>query len=135
MNILSTSLALVPLLAASFAAVAQAPAEPAQPGAEKNVPVVGDKEPVLRVEAGGPTSLVTSLAFGPDDRTLYAGGFDKVVRVWDRGPGAKPFRYSLNPRMLLRIWQEAQNGRGGRSFLIGEKNGKWYIITMAEHTT
>ena len=46
-----------------------------------------------------------------------------------------PFRYSLNPRMLLRIWHEAQNGRGGRSFLIGEKNGKWYIITMAGHTT
>src|SRR5438105_9042256 len=42
----------------------------------------GDKEPVLRLEAGGPTSFVTSLVFSPDGRRLYAAGFDKVVRVW-----------------------------------------------------
>ena len=44
-------------------------------------------------------------------------------------------RYGLVPRMMLRIRQEALNGRVGRSFLIGEQNGKWYIITMAGHTT
>jgi hypothetical protein len=51
---------------------------------------------------------------------------------------AKPaglVRYSLVPRMILRIRQETLNGRVGRSFLIGEQNGKWYIITMAGHTT
>jgi hypothetical protein len=36
---------------------------------------------------------------------------------------------------MLRIQQEAANGRVGRSFLIGEKNGQWYIITLAGHTT
>jgi WD40 repeat protein len=40
------------------------------------------KQPILRVEAGGPTAFVTSLAFSADGRTLYAAGFDKVVRVW-----------------------------------------------------
>src|SRR5436190_2578810 len=43
----------------------------------------GDKEPVLRLEAGGPTGFVTALAFSPDGKTLYAAGFDKVVRVWN----------------------------------------------------
>src|SRR5262249_1567345 len=42
----------------------------------------GDKEPLLRLEAGGPTSFVTSLAFSPDGTKLYVGGWDKVVRVW-----------------------------------------------------
>ncbi len=42
----------------------------------------GDREPLLRLEAGGPTSFVTALTFSPDGRTLYAGGLDKVVRVW-----------------------------------------------------
>src|SRR5262249_51195252 len=42
----------------------------------------GEKEPLLRLEAGGPTTYVTSLAFSADGQTLYAAGFDKVVRVW-----------------------------------------------------
>ena len=42
----------------------------------------GDNQPLLRLEAKGPTALVTSLAFSADGKTLYAGGFDKVVRGW-----------------------------------------------------
>src|SRR5262245_36285743 len=42
----------------------------------------GDGEPVLRLDAGGPAAYTPALAFSPDGRTLYAGGFDKVVRVW-----------------------------------------------------
>jgi WD40 repeat protein len=43
----------------------------------------GDKQPLLRLEAGGPTSRVTALAFNADGTTLYAAGYDKVVRVWN----------------------------------------------------
>ena len=51
---------------------------------------------------------------------------------------AKPaglIRYSLFPRKMLQIRQEARNGRAGRNFLIGERNGKWYIITLAGRLT
>jgi WD40 repeat protein len=50
--------------------------------AQKPVVPPGEKEPLLRLEAGGPTASVTALAFGPDGNTLYAAGWDKVVRVW-----------------------------------------------------
>jgi WD40 repeat protein len=40
------------------------------------------KDPVLRIDGGGPTSLVTALAFSPDGKKLYAAGNDKLVRVW-----------------------------------------------------
>jgi WD40 repeat protein len=49
----------------------------------------GDKEPVLRTEPGGPTSLVTALSFSGDGKRLYAAGFDKVVRVWVAGNDGK----------------------------------------------
>src|SRR5438034_2506858 len=64
----------------------------------------GEKEPLLRLEAGGPTSYVTALAFSADGKTLYAGGWDKVVRVWtlhDKGefvPDRVPaYRLSVGP--------------------------------------
>src|SRR6059058_5512038 len=63
---------------ASLLALLSAAAAPAQ----LNAP--GDKAPVLRLEAGGPTAYVTALAFSPDGKRLYAAGFDKVVRVWVR---------------------------------------------------
>lgn len=49
----------------------------------------GDKEPVLRTEPGGPTSLVTAVTFSKDGKRLYAAGFDKVVRVWVAGADGK----------------------------------------------
>src|SRR5438552_17320095 len=49
-------------------------AKPAQPPQ-------ADDRPLLRLEAGGPTTFVTSLALSPDGQTLYSAGFDKVRRV------------------------------------------------------
>jgi hypothetical protein len=46
-----------------------------------------------------------------------------------------PFRFSLVPKMVLRIRQKPVDGHAGRNFLIGEHNGKWLIVTVAGHTT
>ncbi|MCS6852521.1 MAG: hypothetical protein NZ700_15285, partial [Gemmataceae bacterium] len=55
----------------------------------------GEREPFLRLETGGPTAVVTGLAFSPDGQMLYAAGWDKVVRVWVREP--RTGRYLLAP--------------------------------------
>ena len=67
-------------------------------------------------------------------REIPARELVEIMKIQKAKP-ASLVRYSLAPRMMLRIRQEALNGRVGRSFLIGEQNGKWYIITMAGHTT
>ena len=58
----------------------------------------------------------------------------EIMKIQHAKP-ASLVRYSLFPRKMVRIQQEISNGRVGRSFLIGEKNGQWYIITLAGHTT
>ncbi len=58
------------------------------------LPPPPDRDPVLRVEAGGPTAFVTALAFSADGKTLYAAGFDKVVRVWGFDDNTRRFTLS-----------------------------------------
>ncbi|MBY0527305.1 MAG: hypothetical protein K2R98_28170 [Gemmataceae bacterium] len=70
--------------------------------ADDPAPAGLDREPVLRVNAGGPTAYVTSLAFR-DDQTLYAGGLDKLLHVWALNkdkqfvPGNNGFRVPIGP--------------------------------------
>ena len=35
---------------------------------------------------------LTALVFGPDSKTLYTAGFDKVVHVWTRNPDGRSYR-------------------------------------------
>src|SRR5262249_45425229 len=42
------------------------------------------KQPLLRFDPAGPSAPVTALAFNKQGTRLYAGGMDKVVRVWER---------------------------------------------------
>src|SRR5688572_21910432 len=60
-----------------------------------------DDEPLLRLEAGGPTTLVTALACSPDGKALYEAGWDKVVRVWARDEQAGGF--TLDRRATYRL--------------------------------
>ena len=57
---------------------------------------VGEREPIPRLETGGPVSAVQALALSRDGKTLYEAGFDKVVRVWMSDPLSGKF--SLAPR-------------------------------------
>ncbi|HZV07139.1 MAG TPA: hypothetical protein VE999_18805, partial [Gemmataceae bacterium] len=72
------------------------------PAAEDESPPA-DKEPLLRVDPGGPAAFVTALAFSPDGKSLYAGGWDKVIRVWtqnDKGEfqlSPTAFRVPIGP--------------------------------------
>src|SRR5687767_6572489 len=68
---------------------------PATSPAQQPLPPGDPNQPILRVEAGGPSSNVTALAFAPEGRKLYAAGFDKVVRVW--ALGGKAGGWALQP--------------------------------------
>ncbi len=59
----------------------------------------GSKTPILRLEAEGPTAYVTSLAFTSDGKTLYAAGWDKIVRAWRWGRRGLEF----DPRHTYRV--------------------------------
>src|SRR5438093_13584353 len=41
------------------------------------------QEPKLRASLKGHTSLVISLAYCPDSKTLASGSVDKTIRLWD----------------------------------------------------
>jgi WD40 repeat protein len=62
---------------------------------------VGERLPVLRIDAEGPTAQVTGLAFAPDGKTLYAAGLDKVVRVWKRNAADNAFELKSAYRVPL----------------------------------
>ena len=47
--------------------------------------IVQDEEWTLRLS--GHTDGVQALAYGPDGRTLYSGGVDRTIRVWDAEAG------------------------------------------------
>jgi WD40 repeat protein len=91
--------------------------------AQANVlPDVG--EPLLRLEAGGPTSDVTALALAPDGQTLYAAGWDKVVRVWKRDartgefvPQRISFRVPIGPGL-----------HGAVNALALSADGRWLAV-------
>jgi WD40 repeat protein len=101
-----------------------AAAAPSQPPAPILPP--GDKEPLLRVDAGGPTSYVTALAFSRDGQRLYVAGWDKVVHVWARGPGGRfapeptAYRVPIGP-----------DSSGAINALALSEDGTWLAVAGA----
>jgi hypothetical protein len=57
-----------------------------------------------------------------------------IIKIQNARPDTAP-RYSLLPKKMLRLHLKIVNGSSGRRFLIGEKSGQWYIVTLAGHTT
>ena len=58
----------------------------------------------------------------------------EIRKIQNAKPVTAP-RYSLLPGKMLRLRQKSEDGRVGRRFLIGERNGQWYIVTMAGYAT
>jgi WD40 repeat protein len=81
-------------------------------------------EPLLRLEAGGPAGDVTALAFAPDGETLYAAGWDKVVRVWQRDPKTGRF---VAQRTAYRV-PIGPGLSGAINALALSPDGKWLAV-------
>src|SRR5207245_489064 len=82
-------------------------------------------EPLLRLEADGPTSFVTALAFDPDGQTLYAAGFDKVVRVWSWDKQTNKFALDRAAAYRVPIGPELQ---GAINALVVSPDGNWLAV-------
>ena len=88
------------LVVAASLLLGSAPAAPAQAPALQRI----DKEPLLRIEANGPTAHVNALAFGPGGDTLFSAGYDKLIRTAALAgngkrfePGAAAYRVPIGP--------------------------------------
>lgn len=83
----------------------------------------GDPEPLFRLEAGGPLGFVTALAFSPDGGTLYAAGWDKVVRTWRLDAAAGTF--ALDERTTYRVPIGPGVEGGALNALAVSPDGTW----------
>ena len=86
----------------------------------------GKPQPILRVQAGGPTSEIFQLEFSPDGKTLYAAGRDKVIHVWtlrepsgDAGP-----HFQYRPDLVRRV-PIAPGRWGNLDALAVSPDGHW----------
>lgn len=85
--------------------------------------IPGGGSPLLRIIPDGPLSAVSSLAFSPDGSTLYAGGRDKLVHVWQLSDG----RYIYSPESAFRV--PVGGGLDGSISAIDvSADGQWLAI-------
>lgn len=89
----------------------------------------GDDKPLLRIETDGPRSYVSGLAFSPDSGTLYSGGWDKAVQVWNRN---KSGQYEYSQAATLRV-PTGSGLYGGLNALALSPDGKWLAVGGQGH--
>src|SRR5947207_764342 len=102
-------LLLVLLAAGAFAPPADAQ-PPAQPAAPRQFDRRSRDEPEIVVEAGGRYGFCDALLFDREGRFLFAGGDDKVVRVWPHsadGLETDPLKAKV---LRWRAWREQRGG-------------------------
>jgi WD40 repeat protein len=104
--------AVVPLFA--LLAAARAPGAPPAPP--------GDPAPVLQAEPPRPRAAVTSLAFAPGGPTLYAAGYDKVVRSWKVTPDG------LVPRPTVYRVPVGPGVQGAIGAMAVSPDGDWLAV-------
>jgi WD40 repeat protein len=84
------------------------------------LPVLDDK-PSPQLDAGGPSAVTNALAFSADGETLYAGGLDKVVRVWALQKG----RYVLKTSFRAPV---GPGNAGAVNAIALSPDGAWLAI-------
>ena len=79
------------------------------------------KRPWLRLNAGGPTAPLKTVAFTQDSRHLLAGGDDKALHVWSmvNDPSAKKNSWTYNKSVL---WQVQRGPRGAINAIGVDQN-------------
>lgn len=69
-----------------------------------------------------------------DVEEISAKDMSEINKIQNAKPDTAP-RYSLLPKKMILLRQRTEEGRAGRRFLIGERNGQWHIVTMAGYAT
>lgn len=94
--------------------------------AHADEPIVppGDAQPILQIEAGGPRTFVTAVAFSPQGDRLYATGWDKVVHVWSREANGS---FTYLPELAFRVPVGA-GLYGGLNALALSEDGKFLAV-------
>ena len=91
--------------------------------AAQDVEVPGGTAPLLRVSSTGELSQITSLAVSPNGRTLYAGGWDKIVHVWTQQNGE--FVYDADAAYRIPVGGGLD---GGINAIALSEDGRWLAI-------
>lgn len=104
------------LLTATFI---QAQAQP-KPAPAANAPAA--PLPILRLDAEGPLSTITALAFSNDGSTLYAAGWDKAIYAWTLDENGT---YQFTPEKILRIPIGPQHSVGLINSLAMSSDGQY----------
>jgi WD40 repeat protein len=81
-------------------------------------------QPILRLDADGPLTFVSALAYGPGGRSLYEAGWDKVVRVWQTDEAG---RWQLTRNLTYRI-PIAAGLAGAINALAVSPDGRWLAV-------
>ncbi len=80
-----------------------------------------NRMPMLVLDHAGPHAQVTALAFSADSNTLYAGGYDKLVRTYNLRGGkhvaGEPLRVPLGP-----------GNAGALNAIAISPDGKWIAV-------
>lgn len=106
-------------------------------------------EPEVVVEAGGRTGTCDVVTFSPDGDFLFAGGDDKVIRVWPHTPTGLTIEAALDLRdetrartLRWRAWREQRGGiktaaisPDGKTIAVGGFGMRPATIAILERST
>jgi len=85
------------------------------------------QEPILRIEAGGPTGAVAHLSVDAAGTLIAAASYDKTVRLYSLPDGIERavLRPPIGPRQEGELYAVALSPDGGTVFAAGATGGAW----------